>query len=73
MNEVLTCKTCEVELTDKMELEYSQFVTEIFCSPDCAKQYYFEYMGSSPIDLTDKHELKDKGIRVVKGKIVGIK
>jgi len=29
-------------------------------------------MGSSPIDLTDAHDLKDKGIKVVRGKIVSI-
>jgi len=72
MNEVLTCKNCGVELNDKMELEYSQTATELFCSPDCAKDFYFEYMGSSPIDLTDAHDLKDKGIKVVRGKIVSI-
>lgn len=58
MSEVMICKNCDVELTDKMELEYSQTASEIFCSPDCAKNFYFEYMGSSPIDITDKTDLK---------------
>jgi hypothetical protein len=68
--ENLVCRSCRKELTKDMEVEYSQTLTEFFCSPDCATSHYYEYMMSSPVDFTDRHFLKDKGIKIVKGKLV---
>lgn len=40
MNE-LTCPTCKKVITVDMEVEYSEYLTEFFCSPDCAKARVF--------------------------------
>ena len=48
--ETVKCKWCKKEITEDMEIEYSTECTEYFCSPNCAMEYYFERMGSSPID-----------------------
>ena len=34
-----------------MEIEYSPWINEFFCSPDCATDRYFNYMESRPIDF----------------------
>lgn len=67
--EVLKCKSCQKELTADMEIEYSQTLTEYFCNPDCAQDHYFDYMMSSPVDLTDKDDLKDRDIVIKDGKL----
>ncbi|MCM3492870.1 hypothetical protein M4D52_05370 [Paenibacillus lactis] len=70
MNEAIKCGYCDKELTDKTEIEYSQYNSEFYCNPDCAKSAYFEAMGSSPLDLTDKQLLKEHNIKLSKGKLV---
>ncbi len=50
MSKVLYCSCCGEELKIDMEIEYSQFLGEYYCSPDCATTRYFDYMGSKPID-----------------------
>lgn len=60
----LVCKTCKKELTNKMEVEYSEWFCEFFCCSNCATQYYYEQAGSISIDLTDKGILKDHVITI---------
>lgn len=67
--EAMKCKRCEMELRADMEIEYSQHLTEYFCGPDCAQDYYFDYMMSSLVDLTDKEDLKDREIVIKNGKL----
>ncbi|RPF43368.1 hypothetical protein EDD70_2332 [Hydrogenoanaerobacterium saccharovorans] len=55
--EIVTCKTCKQALTDKMELEYSQEATELFCSPNCAMDFYFNRMESKPVTFEEALEL----------------
>lgn len=64
-NEIMTCGDCGNELTNSTEVEYSQFLTEYFCNPNCAQNRYFEYMGSSPVDFTNL----DDGIVVSNGRM----
>ncbi|PAV30255.1 hypothetical protein CIL05_07240 [Virgibacillus profundi] len=71
--ELLKCAKCDTELSDKMEIEYSRWVTEYFCNPDCAMSYYFEYMGSVPFDVHDLPEsLKHNKVKAVNGKLYDI-
>ena len=49
--EVLKCSVCGKELKSDMEIEYSHWINEFFCSPDCATDRYFNYMESNPIDF----------------------
>ena len=71
--EPMRCKSCGKELTDKTEIEYSEWLGEYFCNPDCAKNHYFDYMGSRPVDLSDKEFLRDEGIKIVKGRLYKVK
>ena len=58
---------CGKPLTSKMEVEYSDYINEFFCSPDCATDRYFDYMLSGPVDFSqDKLPL---GVIVVNGKL----
>jgi hypothetical protein len=54
-------------LTNKMEVEYSPWINEFFCSPDCATDRYFDYMESRPVDFTQD---LPEGVKVVDGKLV---
>ena len=45
------CDRCRKALTRKMEIEYSGFLGEYYCSPDCATDRYFEYLDSEPVEF----------------------
>ena len=47
----MKCK-CGKTLTDKMEVEYSSWINEFFCSPECATDRYFDFMHSTPVDFS---------------------
>jgi hypothetical protein len=47
----IKCK-CGKIITTKMDVEYSQQINEYFCSPECAEDRYFEYMGSYCVDFS---------------------
>jgi len=47
-----------------MEVEYSQWINEFFCSPDCATNRYFNYMESTPLDFDNT---LPEGVIVVNG------
>ena len=49
---------------------YSNQCNAFFCNPSCATNYYFEYMGSTTVDLTDGDGLIEQGIEIVDGKLV---
>ena len=52
----MDCDNCGKKLTNKMEIEYSSWLCELYCSPDCAEDRYFDYMESKPISFIDaKH------------------
>ncbi|MCL9969576.1 hypothetical protein MX569_03100 [Anoxybacillus kestanbolensis] len=63
------CGNCNKEIDVSMEIEYSDQINEFFCSPDCATNRYFEYMGSSFFDVTDKGNLEKENIKIIKGKL----
>lgn len=68
--EPLKCRSCGKELTVDMEVEYSQWLTEYFCHPDHAMDYYFNEMQSTPFDAEDRiDELEDRGLKLVNGKL----
>lgn len=48
--EPLKCGSCKKELNGKAEIEYSSWLTEYYCDPNCATERYFEYMGSRVLD-----------------------
>lgn len=50
--EQITCafKICKKPLTTDMEIEYSAHATELFCCPDCATSFYYDYMESKPLN-----------------------
>ena len=59
---------CGKALKANMEIEYSLWVNEFFCSPDCATDRYFEYMESTPVDfenaLPEGIEINSDGVLV---------
>lgn len=42
-------ESCQKKITEKSEAEYSEWLNEIFCCPDCAKEVYFDKMRSHPL------------------------
>lgn len=51
--QAIECKQCSRELTNDNEVEYSHWLTEFFCDPDCAKQHYFEAMQSTVLEFNE--------------------
>jgi hypothetical protein len=64
--EPIKCK-CGKKLKSSMEVEYSQHLTEYFCSPECATDRYFEYMGSCCVDFSQP---LPEGAVIVRGSLV---
>jgi hypothetical protein len=65
--EVIKCKNCKQELTENMEVEYSDEINEFFCKPDCATDYYYDLLRSGPvIDDEKRTELK---VKIIDGKL----
>ena len=44
------CPRCHKNIDTKMELEYSDILNTVCCSPDCATNIYYEYLRSSPLE-----------------------
>ena len=67
MSEIIKCR-CGKTLKADMEVEYSRWINEFFCSPDCATDRYFEYMESTPVDfentLPEAVEINSDGVLV---------
>lgn len=61
----MKCANCEKVLTTKMEVEYSAWLTEYYCSPKCATDRYFNYMESTPVDFDNL----PNGLEVVNGRL----
>jgi hypothetical protein len=59
---LLHCGYCGKVLTNKTEIEYSRWLCEFYCNPDCAMSRYFEYCGSTPFD---EESYDDYGIKVL--------
>lgn len=70
---VIKCRNCDNELTENMEIEYSEELTSFFCKPDCAMNYYFDYMRSTPFDVKDKdNNVVERNIKIIDGKLYDI-
>jgi hypothetical protein len=60
--EKMICYNCKKTLKEGMEIEYSEQIGEYFCSPDCATNVYFDYMGSHIMSYADMMKrIKEKG------------
>lgn len=55
------CKNCRKPLTAKMELEWSAHICEVYCSPDCATDRYYNYLGSRPVTLKEIRAAQPEG------------
>lgn len=64
---------CGKIITAKCEIEYSQEICEFFCSPDCAKDRYFDYMGSVPASYKEFKNKELDFIKFAKKKLEGEK
>jgi hypothetical protein len=64
----MKCANCKKVLTAKMEIEYSAWMTEYFCSPKCATDKYYDYMQSVPVDFENLPE----SLVVVNGKLEAV-
>lgn len=53
--EIIKCGSCNTAITNKTEVEYSLEIHEFFCNPDCARNRYFDYMQSRPVDFLDNN------------------
>ena len=51
-----------------MEVEYSAWMTEYFCSPKCATDKYFNYMQSVPVDF----ENLPADVKVIGGRLEAV-
>ncbi len=67
MHEVI-CGYCKKPITDETEVEYSEYLTEFFCNPDCAKNEYFEQMQSSPFEFSEAN-VSRKNLAIENGKL----
>lgn len=56
----MECDNCGKKLIQEMEIEHSNWISEYFCSPNCAINRYFNYMRSSPVEATEKVKLLGK-------------
>lgn len=52
--EPVICGNCKKPLTALMEIEYSRHLTEYFCGPECATDFYFSYLESAPVDFSNE-------------------
>jgi hypothetical protein len=50
-----------------MEVEYSNWINEFFCDPDCALNHYFDYMDSGPV--IDDERRKELKVKIINGKL----
>lgn len=62
--EQILCGHCQKPISNKTEVEYSEEINEYFCDPDCARDRYFDYMQSRPIDFS-----LDDGFVIKRGKL----
>lgn len=62
----IRCGNCGKALETSMEVEYSSECNEYFCNPDCAKEYYFERMGSCCVDFEN---LPEDDVLIKNGKL----
>jgi hypothetical protein len=53
--DIIKCGHCGKKLNKRTEIEYSSWVNAFFCDPDCAKSFYFEFMHSAPLDISEDH------------------
>lgn len=49
--EKMKCHNCSIELTDKMNLQCSRAILELFCSRDCAMDFYMKEMNNYKVDI----------------------
>lgn len=66
--DAVRCGNCGKEITSDMEVEFSEYLTEFFCNPDCAKQEYFEQMQSSPFEMSEGN-VRRKNLAIENGKL----
>lgn len=60
---LLSCGWCGKVLSKDMEIEYSDWLTMYFCSPNCATSKYYDCMGSMPLE---KHDYSSHKIKLMK-------
>jgi len=68
MSEIIKCESCGKEISNKTEVEYSQYLSAFFCNFDCAVEHFMDYMQCTPFSF-DPHEMKGKQVRLVRGKL----
>lgn len=61
--EPVLCGSCQSPIKVITEVEYSDYLGEFFCNPDCATDRYFDIMRSTPLDLEN---LPDNSVKVVR-------
>lgn len=54
---IIVCGFCGKKITNSDEIEYSRFLCELYCCPDCATSKYYEYLESKPIKFDEILEL----------------
>lgn len=69
--EKIKCGMCGKHITNKTEVEYSEWYTEFFCDPNHAATYYMDQAQSRPLEF-DKDSLRSLGL-VLKNGILYIK
>jgi hypothetical protein len=63
---------CSKVLDTSMEIEFSRKINQFYCSPDCARDSYFDYMDSVNVDVNDQELLDSENVKVVNGNFIYI-
>lgn len=64
--EKIKCGMCRKHITDKTEVEYSEWYREFFCDPKHALTYYMDQAQSRPLEF-DKDSLRRLGLVLKNG------
>ncbi|MBU8573740.1 hypothetical protein [Bacillus pumilus] len=62
----IKCGMCGKHITDKTEVEYSEWLTEFICDPKHALTYYMDQAQSRPLEF-DKDPLNRLGVKLENG------
>ena len=46
-------KTCDKEITNKTEVEYSEYLGAYFCNFDCAVEHFMDYLQCYPFSFDE--------------------
>lgn len=49
----IKCCNCSIELTEEMDLQCGKEICELFCSKECAIEFYMKEMNNVKVDISN--------------------